>query len=299
MPLSRKHLEQFIEYLKSEKNYSPQTLIAYNKDISSFQDFFKKLNLSQIRLDKEFSDNFRLFLQYLRSREIGNRSIARMQSALKSYFKFLHQARILKSDWGSRIKRVKYSKPLPEVASRDQIAEILDLPTGNSLQEKRDRAVMELFYSTGMRLAELSGLSASNLDLNAGMLRVIGKGNKERVVPIGRIALQSLKEYLEKRDGELDQYDPEAVFLNRRGRRLSPRSVARIVRKYSSASGLMKKFSPHSFRHAFATHLLDGGADLSAVKELLGHASLSTTQIYTHVSLERLKKVYKKSHPRA
>ena len=299
MPLSKKHLEQFIEYLKSEKNYSPQTLIAYRKDISAFQDFFRKQNLTQSRLDKEFSDNFRLFLQYLRSREISNRSIARMQSALKSYFKFLHQTKILKSDWGSRIKRVKYSKPLPEVASRDQIAEILELPRGDSLQEKRDRAVMELFYSTGMRLAELAGLSSSNLDLNAGMLRVIGKGNKERVVPIGRIALQSLKQYIEKRDQELDRYDADAVFLNRQGKRLTARSIARIVRKYSSASGLMKKFSPHSFRHAFATHLLDGGADLSAVKELLGHASLSTTQIYTHVSLERLKAVYKKSHPRA
>ena len=144
MPLSKKHLEQFIEYLKSEKNYSPQTLIAYRKDISTFQDFFRKQNLTQSRLDKEFSDNFRLFLQYLRSREISNRSIARMQSALKSYFKFLHQTKILKSDWGSRIKRVKYSKPLPEVASRDQIAEILELPRGDSLQEKRDRAAMEL-----------------------------------------------------------------------------------------------------------------------------------------------------------
>ncbi|MBD3217009.1 MAG: tyrosine recombinase [candidate division Zixibacteria bacterium] len=299
MPLSKKHLEQFIEYLKSEKNYSPQTLIAYRKDISAFQDFFRKQNLTQTRLDKEFSDNFRMFLHYLRSREISNRSIARMQSALKSYFKFLHQTKMLKSDWGSRIKRVKYSKPLPEVASRDQIAEMLELPTGDSLQEKRDRAVMELFYSTGMRLAELAGLSSSNLDLNAGMLRVIGKGNKERVVPIGKIALQSLKEYIEKRDQELDRYDADAVFLNRQGKRLTARSIARIVRKYSSASGLMKKFSPHSFRHAFATHLLDGGADLSAVKELLGHASLSTTQIYTHVSLERLKEVYKKSHPRA
>ncbi|NIP43197.1 MAG: tyrosine recombinase [candidate division Zixibacteria bacterium] len=299
MPLSKKHLQQFIEYLKSEKNYSPQTLIAYTKDISSFQNFFRQLNLSQSRLDKEFSDNFRLFLQFLRSREISNRSIARMQSALKSYLKFLHQTKILKSDWGPRIKRVKYSKPLPGVASRDQIAEILDLPTGDSLQEKRDRAVMELFYSTGMRLAELAGLSASSLDLNAGMLRVIGKGNKERVVPIGRIALHSLKEYLDKRDKEFDRYDPDAIFLNQQGKRLTARSIARIVRKYSSASGLMKNFSPHSFRHAFATHLLDGGADLSAVKELLGHASLSTTQIYTHVSLERLKKVYKKSHPRA
>lgn len=299
MPLSKKHLEQFLEYLKSEKNYSPRTLSAYQKDIHSFQDFFNQANLSLSRLDKEFNDNYRMYLQFLRSRDISNRSVARMQSALKSYFKFLYMTKIMKSDWGARIKRVKFSKPLPEVASKNQVAEIIELPRGDSLQELRDRAIMELFYSTGLRLSELAGLSASQIDMNAAMLRIIGKGNKERIVPIGEIALECLKKYLHARDAELDKYDIEAIFVNRQGKKLSARSVARVVRKYSSASGLMKKFSPHSFRHAFATHLLDGGADLSVVKELLGHASLSTTQIYTHVSLERLKKVYKKTHPRA
>jgi integrase/recombinase XerC len=179
------------------------------------------------------------------------------------------------------------------------VTEILELPSGGILQELRDRAIMELFYSTGLRLSELAGLSASSLDFNASMLRIIGKGNKERIVPIGEIALECLKKYLHARETSLERFDTEAIFVNRRGKKLSARSIARVVRKYSSATGLMKKFSPHSFRHAFATHLLDGGADLSAVRELLGHASLSTTQVYTHVSLERLKEVYKKTHPRA
>jgi len=299
MPLSKKHLEQFAEYLKSEKNYSTATLTAYLKDISSFQDFFLKMNITRKQLNNDFGDLFRLYLQSLRSRDLSNRSIARNQSALRSYFKFLHTVRVVKSDWGGRIKRVKFAQPLPEVASRDQVTEIVELPPDNTVWGLRDRAVLEIFYSTGLRLSELAGLCMNNLDLNTSMLRVIGKGGKERIVPVGEIAINSLKSYLKSRDKEIKRIDPEVVFINRRGGSLSSRSIARIVRKYSSQSGLMKKFSPHSFRHAFATHLLDGGADLSAVKELLGHESLSTTQIYTHVSLERLKEVYRKTHPRA
>jgi integrase/recombinase XerC len=299
MPLNKKHLKQFIDYLKNEKNYSPHTLQAYRKDIGGFQDFFSKLRLTQSQMDKTFGDHFRLFLQSLRARECSNRSIARMQSALKSYFKFLYLTKIVKSDWGTRIKRVRYKKPLPDVASKEQVTGILEIPSEQNLWHLRDRAVMELFYSTGLRLAELTSLSQTSIDFKAGMLRVVGKGNKERIVPIGGVALACLKKYLQSRDKELDRFDAEALFVNRRGERLSSRSIARVVRKYSSHLGQLKKFSPHSFRHAFATHLLDGGADLSAVRELLGHESLSTTQIYTHVSLERLKAVYKKSHPRA
>lgn len=299
MPLSKKHLKQFIEYLKSEKNYSPHTLLAYQKDIAGFQDFFSRLKLTQTQLDKTFGDRFRLFLQSLRARECSNRSIARMQSALRSYFKFLFVTKILKLDWGTRIKRVRYKKPLPDVATKEQVTEILEIPSEQNLWHLRDRAVMELFYSTGLRLAELASLSLSKIDFKAGMLRIVGKGNKERIVPIGAVALACVRKYLQSRDKELDRFDAEALFVNRRGGMLSSRSIARIVRKYSSNLGQLRKFSPHSFRHAFATHLLDGGADLSAVRELLGHESLSTTQIYTHVSLERLKAVYKKTHPRA
>lgn len=299
MPLSKKHLKQFIDYLKSEKNYSPHTLLAYQKDIGGFQDFFSKLSLTQTQLDKSFADQFRLFLQSLRTRECSNRSIARMQSALRSYFKFLYLTKILKSDWGARIRRVRYKRPLPDVATKEQVTEILEIPSEQNLWHLRDRAIMELFYSTGLRLAELASLSQTSIDFKAGMLRVIGKGSKERIVPIGGVALACLQKYLQSRVRELDHYDAEALFVNRRGGRLSARSIARVVRKYSSHLGQLQKFSPHSFRHAFATHLLDGGADLSAVKELLGHESLSSTQIYTHVSLERLKAVYKKSHPRA
>jgi integrase/recombinase XerC len=299
MPLSKKHLDQFDEYLKSEKNYSPLTLLAYHKDIASFQDFFLGMNITRTQLDQNFGDLFRLFLQSLRSRDISNRSIARMQSALRSYFKFLHSVRVVKSDWGGRIKKIKFSQPLPDVASRAQVTEIVELPPDNTLRGLRDRAILESFYSTGLRLSELAGLCINNIDFNTAMLRVIGKGSKERIVPVGEIALKSIKAYLSLRNKELNRVDPEAVFVNRKGGRLSSRTIARVVRKYSSQSGLIKKFSPHSFRHAFATHLLDGGADLSAVKELLGHESLSTTQIYTHVSLERLKEVYRKTHPRA
>ena len=299
MPLSKKNLKLFLEYLQNQKNYSSHTLLAYKKDIESFQAFFLRLNHTRAQIDGSFGDLFRLFLQSLRSREYSNRSIARLQSALRSYFKFLHRAGILKSDWGVRIHRVKYKRSLPDVASKKQVVEILESPSGENLQFIRDRAIMELFYSTGLRLSELASLSLSNIDFNASMLRIIGKGGKERIVPIGEMALSCLKKYLRQRDSEMDCFEAEALFVNRRGNKLSARSVARVVRKYSSRLGQIKKFTPHSFRHAFATHLLDGGADLSAVRELLGHVSLSTTQIYTHVSLERLKAVYKKTHPRA
>jgi site-specific recombinase XerD len=299
MPLSKKHLELFQEYLRSERNYSEHTVKAYIKDISLFQVFFRDSGVDLNRLDSAFSDLFRRFLQFLRSRQISNRSIARLQAALKAYFHYLYVVKATAKDWSSRIKPVRFKTSLPEVATPDQIREILELASGDSLWEKRDRSVMELFYSTGLRLAELSGIGPEDIDYSSGVIRVTGKGQKDRLVPVGKIALKSLQEYLHKRNHEIKKFDYQAVFINRRGARLSARSIGRIVRKYASASGLLKKFSPHSFRHAFATHILDGGADLSAVGELLGHSSLSTTQIYTHVSLERLKKIYKKTHPRA
>jgi len=299
MPLSKKHLAQFIDYLKVEKNYSPHTLTAYHKDISIFQDFFNLQKITKNQLDKSFGDYFRLYLQSLRTKEISNRSIARKQSALKRYFKFLASVKILDLDWGARIKRVRFSMKLPEVASAAQVKEIVEMPAGADVWSLRDRTILELFYSSGIRLAELAGLSRSDLDLKSGLIQVMGKGSKERIVPIGKIARTCLIDYLRKRDTEADSSQSEAVFINRQGGRLTARSIGRFVRKYSSRSGIMQKFSPHSFRHAFATHLLDGGADLSAVKDLLGHESLKTTQIYTHVSLKHLKKVYKKTHPRA
>lgn len=299
MPLSKKHLAQFIDYLKVEKNYSPHTLTAYRNDISVFQEFFAQQNITLKQLDQSFGDFFRLYLQSLRAEDISNRSIARKQSSLKRYFKFLATVKILDSDWGARIKRVKYSSKLPEVATAEQVREIVTMPAGADVWKLRDRTILELFYSSGIRLAELAGLSRGDLDFKSGLIQVMGKGSKERIVPVGKIARTCLSDYLHKRDSEPNAAQSEAVFINRRGERLSARSIARIVRKYSSRSGIVRKFSPHSFRHAFATHLLDEGADLSAVKDLLGHESLKTTQIYTHVSLKHLKKVYKKTHPRA
>ena len=299
MPLSKKHLAQFIDYLKVEKNYSPHTLTAYRKDITVFQDFFAQQNITHKQLDKSFGDLFRLYLQSLRAKDISNRSIARKQSSLKRYFKFLAAVKILDSDWGARIKRVKYSMKLPEVATADQVKDIVTMPKGADVWTLRDRTILELFYSSGIRLSELAGLSRGSLDLKSSLIQVMGKGSKERIVPIGKIARTCIVDYLRKRDAVSNAAKSEAIFINRRGDRLTARSIGRIVRKYSSQTGIMQKFSPHSFRHAFATHLLDEGADLSAVKDLLGHESLKTTQIYTHVSLKHLKKVYKKSHPRA
>ncbi|MBD3380954.1 MAG: tyrosine recombinase [candidate division Zixibacteria bacterium] len=299
MPLSKKHLQLFEDYLRSEKNYSEHTVTAYIKDIKLFQQFFRDSGVELKRLDSDFFDLFRRFLQYLRTRPMSNRSIARLQSSLKSYFRYLYIVKATATDYSTRIRPVRFKKPLPEVATRNQIESILNLAEGDSVWQKRDSAIMELFYSSGLRRAELASLSVEDIDYGAGVVRVLGKGGKERIVPVGDVALARLQQYLHQRNRELKRFDLQAVFVNRRGGRLSQRSIGRIVRRYASDSGLMQKFSPHSFRHSFATHILEGGADLSAVGQLLGHSSLSSTQIYTHVSLQQLRKVYKKTHPRA
>jgi integrase/recombinase XerC len=192
----------------------------------------------------------------------------------------------------------KMKKRLPEVLSVAQMKKLLDKREKEDIWELRDKAILELFYSTGIRLSELASLDFSCVDFNGGTVRVLGKGKKERIVPVGRKAISALKDYLKAR-GLLSEIETSAVFINRLKKKLSSRGIARIVKKNLAKISEEKKVSPHTLRHTFATHLLDAGADLMAVKELLGHKNLSTTQIYTHVSVERLKKVYKQAHPRA
>ncbi|MGB7947072.1 MAG: tyrosine recombinase XerC, partial [Candidatus Binatia bacterium] len=228
-------------------------------------------------------------------------SIGRKLAALKGFFRYLVDTHYLAKDPLRLIHSPKQEKPLPHFLSVDDVFRLLGAIKVNRALDVRDRAILEVFYSTGIRAAELVGLNWSDVDFQLGIVRVVGKGSKERIVPIGEVALQSLRDYGQevRQEWKLPSTGANAVFLNRRGGRITTRSVARIVEKHLREAGITVKMGPHGLRHTFATHLLNSGADLRVIQEMLGHASLSTTQRYTHLNLDQLTAVYDKAHPRA
>lgn len=298
---------RFLSYLRREKNASINTEIAYQNDLVSVFRYLKyKRKHAVLTASSIHRSDLRDFLVYLKQKGFDNRSIARKASAIRSFFKFLLRESNIKSDPSSYLMTPKIKKVLPEFLTANEMENVFDQPRfkETSLLEKRrlwvlrDLAILEVFYSTGMRLAELAQLDVSSFDFNGETVRVLGKGKKERILPVGKKALKALKNYLSERR-RFSFLEDEAVFINRFKKRLSTRNISRVVKKYLAKVTEKKKISPHIIRHSFATHLLDEGADLMAVKELLGHKKLSTTQIYTHVTMDRLKKVYKQAHPRA
>jgi tyrosine recombinase XerC len=282
-------IERFVRYLEIEKNYSGHTVLNYRLDLD---DFLKFLGESPI----ESVDYLllRKYLALLKEKKLGSRSMARHLSALRSFFKFLTREGFLKSNPILSVASPKLDKHLPQFLTEEEVFRLIDSSLPKDEMGLRDRAILETFYSTGMRISELVGLSEDDLDFIGGVVKLKGKGKKERIAPIGDKAISSLREYLEKRKKQTS-----AVFLNKRGTRITDRGVRNIVGKYLKLSGMKPGVSPHTLRHSFATHLLNRGADLRTVQELLGHANLSTTQIYTHLTTEKLKNVYDKAHPRA
>ncbi|MBU2489502.1 MAG: tyrosine-type recombinase/integrase, partial [Proteobacteria bacterium] len=242
----------------------------------------------------------RAYLGFLHKKGDSRASMARKLSALRSFYRFLEKMGAIDRNPAKAVATPKKEKKAVSWLTVDEAFDLLDASTGTPVLDLRDRAILETLYSTGVRVAELAGTNLYDLDYRAGTLRVTGKGNKQRIVPIGQKAREAIREYraaLEE-DGP-EGRDPGAVFLNHRGGRLTVRSIARVVDKAVLRAGLGRPVSPHGFRHSFATHLLDGGADLRSVQELLGHVSLSTTGVYTHVSMDRLAKAYDRAHPRA
>ncbi|MDZ7263490.1 MAG: tyrosine recombinase XerC [candidate division KSB1 bacterium] len=295
-------LDAFLHFLKSERAYSAHTLEAYGHDLRHFYGFLEKnYDLPRLELSQINRHHLRAFLGQLKKENYRTTSINRKIACLKSFFKYLYRQRLITINPANSLFSLKTEKKIPQTMNYPTVKAALALPDLDSAIGLRDQAIMELFYSTGIRLSELSHLELSDVDWVNRQLKVMGKGNKERLVPVGELALRSLKKYLDARPLLLQkslQRQTAALFLNRYGRPLSNRSIQRRVAKYLeqvSSSGT----NPHLFRHSFATHLLDAGADLAAVKELLGHANLTTTQIYTHVSTERLKAIYNQAHPRA
>ncbi|ODA40720.1 site-specific tyrosine recombinase/integron integrase [Desulfosporosinus sp. BG] len=282
---------------QSSQNRSEHTIVAYQTDLGQFFRFAaleQGLEPESLMVDMIDVYIVRSFLGVLAEHGLARKSMARKLAALRSLFKFLCRKEILLINPVQRVASPKLGRKLPHFLYLDQVKVLLKAPDGTSLLGSRDQVIMELLYGSGLRVSELIGLNREDLDLESGLIRVLGKGSKERVVPVTNYAIQAIRVYLGLRSD-----DNQALLLNYQGARLSDRSVRRVLDKLVAKISLEQHVNPHMLRHSFATHLLDGGADLRSVQELLGHQKLSSTQIYTHLTRERLKDVYAQSHPRA
>jgi integrase/recombinase XerC len=280
-------LPAYLNYLKNERNYSGHTLSNYARDLRALISLLGKKEIDRLAA--------REYLLTLEQKKYSRRSIARKLSAARSFFRYLQREKNITVNPFQNLLTPKLPKKLPNFLYPEEIKDLF-----GAVDNKRDRAMLELIYGTGMRVIELTRLNVNDLDLSDNEIRVFGKGAKERIVLYGSFAGTALKEYLAGARKELLKgVKAAALFVGRRGSRLTPRQVERLIHFYAKKAGLQKKVTPHTLRHSFATHLLEGGADLRMVQELLGHVSLSTTQVYTHVTKERLKKVYDLAHPRA
>jgi integrase/recombinase XerC len=300
-----KLIASFIRYIQTEKRYSAHTIRNYESDLRQFGKFVAaKRDLKEADAGIDLVD-YMLIRSYLGKLfdKCRRTTIARKLSALKSFFRYLELRGLAPLNPAAEITTPKQERYIPTYLPIDDMFALLEQPDREKELGLRDLAILELLYSCGLRISELVALDIGGLDLNSRLVRVSGKGGKERLLPVGRKAIAAIREYLEhaeksrKKAGYSKSHGP--VFLNHRGGRLSARSVDRLIKRYSKECGIMMQISPHALRHTFATHLLDGGADLRSIQELLGHVNLSTTQKYTHVSIDKLMEVYDKSHPRS
>ena len=285
----QRYIEKFMRYLEIEKNYSPYTVLNYRLDLEGFKGF-----LGGAPLENVDYLTLRKYLAMVKEKNLSVRTIARRLSTLRSFFKFLTREGHLKTNPTLSLSSPKQEKHLPVFLTEDEATKLIEAVVAKDERGLRDKAVLETFYSTGIRISELTGLKVDNIDFIGSVVKVLGKGRKERIVPIGEQAIRAIRAYLEKRKKQ-----SEALFLNKSGKRMTVRGIRNLVQKYVLIASMRHGVSPHTLRHSFATHLLNRGADLRSVQELLGHVNLSTTQIYTHLTTERLKSVYDKAHPRA
>jgi len=287
-----RHIEKFIRYLQIEKNYSPHTILNYRHDLDDFSLF-----LGEAPVESVDYLSIRRYLARLKEHTLSARTINRRLSALRSFFRFLVRDGYVKANPLLAVSSPKQQKYLPSFMTEEEVKRLIESAFPQNDKDERglrDRAILETFYSTGMRISEVVGLDIDDVDMISGIVKAMGKGRKERILPIGETALVCLRRYLERRKKQSG-----ALFLNKNGARLTTRGVRMIVDGYIRKSVARERVSVHTLRHSFATHLLNRGADLRTVQELLGHANLSTTQIYTHLTTEKLKSVYDKAHPRA
>jgi integrase/recombinase XerC len=294
-------IKQFLNYLKVERNASELTIKSYADDLSHVVEFFQEQTGAVP--DPKLVDvgALRGYVSWLHECGYARTTVARRLACLRSFFRYCNREGICETNPARPLRTPRTGRKLPHFLTTEQIGALLAAPPANTDAGLRDRAILETMYSAGLRVSELVGLNVSDWDRASGILRVLGKGRKERLAPVGSFATKALDQWMTVRqpDPKAPAKQKDALFLNRFGRRLTTRSIGRLLETHIATAGLSQQTTPHTLRHTFATHLLDGGADLRSVQELLGHKSLTTTQIYTHVSTRRLRETYEKAHPHA
>jgi len=291
--INGRFIKEFTSYLIAEKGLAKNTVSAYLSDLKKY---FAYLDKSSLNLETINHTDITEFLWREKQNNISPRSIYRLIETLKQYHRFLLSEDLSRNDPVSGVVPPRVPEKLPGALTRDEVEALITSASGSNERQIRNRAMLELLYATGLRVSELVGLDIENVDLKLGFVRVIGKGNKERLIPAGKTALAYVRRYLELRKKNV--FGETGLFLSRFGRKLSRVELWRQIKKHAKKAGITKKISPHTLRHSFASHMLAGGADLRFVQEMLGHSSITTTQIYTHVDRERLKELHKKFHPR-
>jgi len=283
-------INEFCTYLLIDKNYSKNTIDSYRNDLIMFDKFVNK-NINSIN-DNDIKD----YLKYLKDNKHNERSIARNTSTLRSFYKFLIISKYVKNNPMDNITSIKLSKKLPDVLTIDEINRILDIKITDNYSI-RNKAMLELIYASGLRVSELVNLKTYDVDTTDNIVRTMGKGSKERIIPIGEYATNALNSYLSIRDTFIKREINDYLFLNNHGKKMTRQGFFKIIKKLARDNNIKKDISPHTLRHSFATHMLNNGADLRTIQELLGHSDISTTQIYTHVSTEKLKNTFESYHP--
>ncbi|OPY63464.1 MAG: Tyrosine recombinase XerD [Pelotomaculum sp. PtaU1.Bin065] len=291
-------LDEYIYHLAVERGLAENTLVSYRLDLNGYLEFCRKRGLKSLeQVDKN------VIMSYLFQLQLEGRSpatISRRLAAARSFYKYLVSEDILQKDPTADLEFPKLAQKLPKVLTVEEVDTLLGQPSISEPAGIRDKAMLELLYATGIRVSELVSLNLEHINLESGFIRCFGKGSKERIIPVGDVAARFLKEYLSRGRSKLTKAgNPPALFVNQHGRRLTRQGFWKIIKKYALKANIKKEITPHTFRHSFATHLLENGADLRSVQEMLGHADISTTQIYTHLTKQRMKEVYNRSHPRA
>ena len=299
MKKTMKYISDYIEYLDVEKGLSRNTIISYKNDLEEFVRSIDEKGRTDISTVS--SSDIRLFIAGLRDRKLALSTISRKIISIRNFFKYLVKCKAINNDPASKIESPKPWRKLPDVLSVEEIELIITRPGRNTPLELRNSAILELLYSCGLRVSELTSLLVNDIDLQSGLMKATGKGSKERLVPVGEEALEVISKYLSDARHIFQKKNiiSRRLFLNRSGEGLTRQAVWKLLKKYCREAGIRKKVTPHTFRHSFATHMIERGADLRSVQMLLGHSDISTTQIYTHISLTRMKEVYRKFHPRS
>jgi integrase/recombinase XerD len=292
-----KHMDEFLYHLAVERGLAENTLVSYRADLSDFLVFLRKRKTEN--LDQADKDTIMAYLYTLQLKGRSSATVSRHLAALRSFFRFLVREGTLAKDPTADLESPKLPQKLPRVLTVEEVDLLLGQPMVGEPCGLRDKAMLELLYATGIRVTELVTLDLEQVHIDNGFIRCFGKGEKERMVPMGDVAVRCLQEYLDRGRPKLMRDNNQSFFVNQHGRRLTRQGFWKIIKKYAGSAGITKEVTPHTMRHSFATHLLENGADIRSVQEMLGHADISTTQIYTHLTKNKLKEIYNRTHPRA